>query len=58
MTYCESESVLSWFRYCDVEAISRNKDEVNSASCWSCYTDTVRCTVNKTLNLAKKSDMY
>jgi hypothetical protein len=30
-----------------VEAINRNKMNVNSASCWSYYTDILRCMVNK-----------
>jgi hypothetical protein len=34
-----------------VEAINRNKLKANSASCWSCCTDILRCTVNKTLSL-------
>jgi hypothetical protein len=34
-----------------VEAINRNKLKANSASCWSYYTDVLRCPVNKTLNV-------
>jgi hypothetical protein len=37
-----------------VEAINRNKLKENSASCWSCYTDILRCTVNETLSLTKR----
>jgi hypothetical protein len=33
-----------------VEAIDRNKQKVNSASCWYCCTDMLHCVVNGTLN--------
>jgi hypothetical protein len=32
------------------KAINRNRLKANSASCWSYYTDILRCTVNKTFN--------
>jgi hypothetical protein len=32
-----------------LEVINHNKMKANSASCWSYYTDTLRCTVKKTL---------
>jgi hypothetical protein len=34
-----------------IEAINGNKLKINSASCWSYYTDILRCTINKTLSL-------
>jgi hypothetical protein len=42
-----------WANRCSkhVEAINRNKLKANSASCWSYYTDILRCTVIKTLRL-------
>jgi hypothetical protein len=34
----------------EIEAIYRNKLQVNNASCWSYYADILRRTVSKTLN--------
>jgi hypothetical protein len=34
-----------------VQAIDRNKLKTNSATCWSCCTGILRCTVNKTLRM-------
>jgi hypothetical protein len=46
-------SASSWWAYrClkHVQAVNHNKLKTNSASCWSCCTDTLRCTVNRTVN--------
>jgi hypothetical protein len=45
-----------WANKCSkpVEAINHNKLKANSATCWSYYTDILRCTVNKTLCLRKQ----
>jgi hypothetical protein len=41
-----------------VQAINRNKLKANSASCWSYYTNILRCTVNKTLSLQLFTRLY
>jgi hypothetical protein len=42
-----------WVNKCSkhVAAINRNKLKANGASYWSCCTDILRCTVNRTLRL-------
>jgi hypothetical protein len=49
-----------WAKKCSkhVEAINRNKVKVNSASSWCFYTDTLRCTVNKTLKFLTFLSLY
>jgi hypothetical protein len=48
---CTYSTSWWWAKKCSkhVEVINRNKQNVDSAYCWTYYADILRCTVNKTL---------